>query len=85
MIDYQITAVYEDKQKELTRLYPRPDKNLSVDLSAGDWWRVRHDFERFDHGFQEKPFKYGKPRQLLGGYEQKDPMPQTQMTWQLSL
>lgn len=78
-----VSAVYENKEVPYKQVYPRPDVNLRVDLSAGDWWRVRHDFERHEHGFRETPLKYGKPRQLLGGYEQKEPMPQTEMTWQL--
>lgn len=83
MLSLPVIAIYDKKEVGYMPTPPRPDKNLSVDLSAGDWYKVRHDFERYDHGFRDNPLKYGLPRQLLPDYEQKKPMPETEMTWQL--
>lgn len=62
--------------------FKRPDVGLRVDFGQGDFWRCRHDFERVENGYGGGT-KWGVPRQLIPGYEQQKPMPQTVMTWQL--
>jgi hypothetical protein len=82
-MSFLVSAVYPEKEIQYKQVFPRPDKNLTIGFPLEEAYRVRHDFERFEHGYTESPLRYGKPRQLLGFYEQKKPMPQTEMTWQL--
>lgn len=70
----------QDKQPTV---FSRPDVGLRISFPLEEAYQVRPDFMRFDHGYREKPLRWGKPRQLLPGYEQKEAMPQTEMSWQL--
>lgn len=67
--------------------YPFPpvgrfDLGLKLDSTLGNFsFRCRHDFEKLENeavlDSNGNVIRYGKPRQLISGFEQKRPMPQT--------
>ena len=58
------------------------DSVLELHPADGDFWFVRHDFERWEHGYVDgNPPRYGVPRQRMPGFEQpnQNGIPETQM------
>lgn len=49
------------------------DSVLELDPADGDFWFVRHDYERTEHGYVDgNPPRYGVPRQRLASLESRD-------------
>lgn len=87
-MNLQVVADFDGDKKLLKPTYPRRDVGLKITFPLEEAYQVRPDFMRFDHGYREKPLRWGKPRQLVidedgNRYEKQKPMPQTEMTWQL--